>query len=142
VLARSVVATALLMSTLPLCAGAAEAPAPIVVSETITHNDNLDQFNHNRGPNNVIVTFKNVASQTVKDVMFVVFDENGIVRGRIQDKGTFSPGTTIKHVFDNCYDGLGPLMATFVPIAATFADGSAWHGPDAYAFSKLSCSST
>jgi hypothetical protein len=140
VLARAL-AVALAAAALPLCASAADAPVPIVVSETITHNDNLDQFNHNRGPNNVIVTFKNVASQTVKDVMFVVFDENGIVRGRIDDKGMFSPGTTITHVFNNCYNGLGPLQAALVPIAATFADGSTWQGPTAYDFARLSCPS-
>jgi hypothetical protein len=142
VLARAVLIAALVTAALPLCASAADIPAPIVVSETITHNANLNQYNHNRGPNNVIVTFKNVASQTVKDVMFVVFDENGIVRGRIEDKGMFSPGTTIKHVFDNCYNGLAPLTAALVPIAATFTDGSTWHGPDAYDFANLSCSTT
>jgi hypothetical protein len=142
VLARAALATVLLMAADAPCASAADSPSPIVVSETITHNANLNQYNHNRGPNNVIVTFKNVASQTVTDVMFVVFDENGIVRGRIDDKGMFSPGTTIKHVFDNCYNGLGPLTAALVPIAVTFADGSTWHGPDAYAFAQLSCSTT
>lgn len=128
-------------AVVPVCASAAEtAASPIVVGETITHNDNLLPWTHYRGPNNVIVTFKNVASQPVKDVMFVVFDENGIVRGRIEDKGTFSPGTTIKHVFDNCYDSFAPLTAALVPIAATFADGSMWHGPDSYDFATLSCS--
>jgi len=123
----------------PPCASAAETPAPIVVSETVTHNSNLYPWARVRGPNNVIVTFKNVTSQTIRDVMFVVFDENGIVRGRIDDKGTFSPGTTIKHVFENCYDSVAPLTAALVPIAATFADGSMWHGPNAYEFANLSC---
>jgi hypothetical protein len=124
---------------LPPCASAAETPPPVVVSETVTYNYNLNTWAHYRGPNNVTVTYKNVTSQTIRDVIFVVFDENGIVRGRIEDKGTFSPGTLIKHVFDNCYDSVAPLTATLVPIAATFADGSTWHGPNAYKFATLSC---
>jgi len=138
---RAAVAAALVAMALPLCASAADEPGPIVVSETVTNNDNLLPYTHYRGPNNVIVTFKNVAAQTVTDVMFVVFDENGIVRGRIDDKGRFAPGTTIKHVLDNCYDSFAPLTAALVPIAATFADGSTWRGPDAYEFAKVSCSS-
>ena len=124
------------------CANAAETPAPIVVSETVTYNGNLYPWARERGPNNVTVTFKNVSSQTIREVMFVVFDENGIVRGRIRDKGTFAPGITIKHVFENCYDGVAPLTAALVPIAATFADGSSWHRPDAYDFAQLSCPTT
>jgi hypothetical protein len=117
-------------------------PAPIVVGETITNNDNLLPWTHYHGSNNLIVTFKNVAARTVKDVIFVVFDENGIVRGRIEDKGTFSPGASIKHVYNNCYDSFAPLTATLVPVAATFADGSTWMGPEAYAFATLDCDSS
>jgi hypothetical protein len=139
VLARIALAAALLAAAVPIGASAAAGSAPIVVSETITNNDNLLPWVRYRGPNNLIVTFKNVATQTVRDVIFVVLDEDGIVRGRIDDKGTFSPGVAIKHVFANCYDSFAPLQATLVPIAVTFADGSTWKGPEAYDFAKLSC---
>jgi hypothetical protein len=138
-LARAILVMTCAAALFPPCASAAGPPSPIVVSETVTYNGDLYPWARTRGPNNVTATFKNVSSQTIRDVMFVVFDENGIVRGRIEDKGTFAPGITIKHVFENCYDGVAPLQAALVPIAATFADGSSWHGPDAYDFARLSC---
>lgn len=141
-LARALLAGVFLLAVAPLGALGDESSSPIVVSETITNNDNLLPWTHYHGSNNVIVRFRNVAKRTVKDVIFVVFDEHGVVRGRIEDKGTFSSGATIKHVYPNCYDSFAPLTATLVPVAATFADGSTWAGPEAYAFASLSCPSS
>jgi hypothetical protein len=111
-----------------------------VVSETITNNGNWNPRSHYRDPNNVIVTFKNVAVRTVTKVIFAVFDQDGIVRGRLDDRGTFSPGVSIKHALNNCYDSFGPVTVTLVPIEATFVDGSLWRGPESYDYANLSCS--
>jgi hypothetical protein len=138
VLTHAALAAALLLSAAPLRANAGEA-APIAVGETITNNGNWDPWSHYRDPNNVIVTFKNIAAQTVTNVIFAVFDQDGIVRGRIGDRGSFAPGVAIKHIYNNCYDSFAPVTVTLVAVEAAFADGSTWKAPQTYDFANLSC---
>jgi hypothetical protein len=104
---------------------AGEGPSPIVVVRTLTLNGQWcrQPWDHN---NNVVVTFKNVAAQTIKDVVFAVLDKDGNAIDRVDDAGTFSSNVSITHVFDNPYDLIGPVQVTFAAVEATFADGSTW----------------
>ena len=109
---------------------AASAGAPILVRSVATNNGNLIPWSHYRLPNNVIVTFENVSSRTIKEVVFLVRDQDGIDVGHIDDKGTFSPNVAITHVFDNGYDDFAPVQVSLTPVAVTFADGEIWKAGD------------
>jgi hypothetical protein len=118
---------AVLIAAVPLAARADANPAPIVVSSTITTHAITGKFEAVPVPGQVIVTFKNVAAQTVKDVVFsVVNTDGGYEVGQIDDAGTFSPNVSIRHVFSNSYDLIDFVEVKLVPIQATFADGTTW----------------
>jgi hypothetical protein len=121
---------AILLAAGPVAASAQTPASPIVVSLTITTHGDYSRFQPDPIPGQVIVTFKNVSPQTVKDVIFsVVSIAANVEVGRIDDVGTFSPNVSIRHEFSNSYDFLGPVNVKLVPLRATFADGSTWTAP-------------
>jgi hypothetical protein len=118
---------AVLIAAVPLVAHADASPSPIVVSSTVTTHAVTGKFEAVPVPGQVIVTFKNISAQTVKDVVFsVVNTDGGYEVGQIDDIGTFSPNVSIKHVFSNSYDLIDFVEVKLVPIQATFADGTTW----------------
>jgi hypothetical protein len=121
---------AILLAAAPVAASAQTSASPIVVTSTVTTHGDYGRFQPIPVPGQVIVTFKNVSAQTVKDVLFSVVNIDGNVEvGEIDDVGTFSPNVSITHVFSNNYDLIGPVEVKLVPLRATFADGSAWTSP-------------
>ena len=118
---------AIVIAAVPLAVRADANPAPIVVSSTVTTHG-YGKFEAVAMPGQVIVTFKNVSPQTVKDVVFsVVNTDSGYEVDRIDDVGTFSPNVSITHVFMNNYDLVNIIVEVkLVPIRATYADGSSW----------------
>jgi hypothetical protein len=75
----------------------------------------------------LMLTFKNVASQTAKSVVFAVRDASGFELGTVSRHGTFSPGVNITRFFGEVkmkHKHGAPAKANAIQV--TFANGSEW----------------
>ena len=127
--AASLAALSLLVSAPAMAlAGTQAAAAPIVVTSVTAQP--AGSFGYQQislggavtegQPGFVSVTYHNTAAVAATDVVFELVD-NGLPVGRISDVGTFAPGVTIKHVFNN----FSPAEQITVA-EVKFADGSVW----------------
>jgi hypothetical protein len=72
------------------------------------------------------IVFKNTSSAPITDVLFYL-DAGKRTLERIHARGTFSPGVTIRHNYDN-NERLAFQAERVDVIAVKFADGSLWYG--------------
>jgi hypothetical protein len=105
---------------------AAGGPSPITVSNfQYSYASPDDEVG--LPPQGLMLTFKNVGSQTAKQVVFAVRDASGFELGTVSRHGTFSPGVNITKFFGQVkmkHKHGQPAKASAVEVL--FADGSQW----------------
>jgi hypothetical protein len=120
--AATALGTALLIAGAPAIGSASTGePSPIhLESVQITPQNDNGGRGIQRGQ--VSVAFANQGSAPVTDVVFGVESHGGVVN-RIDDRGSFKPGVSVKHNFSDDLRGNHLQLAV---LRVTFADGTAW----------------
>jgi hypothetical protein len=121
VIAKALLATSIAISA-PLAASAAEAAAPIAVSDVnVQPSGSLNQ----NGPGFISLAFANTSNMTANEVVFEL--NAGNAARQIRDIGSFAPGVTIRHAF---YDLSASPDQQIKVIKVQYADGSTWSNAD------------
>jgi hypothetical protein len=78
-------------------------------------------------PSTLTIHYTNLSPKTAKTIVFGL-TAGGVMKAAVRDKGTFSTGALIQHVFgisDNVFP-LGTAFTFCVPLQVKYADGSVW----------------
>ncbi len=109
----------------------ADAVAPIqVVNFQYAQTDPGSRDSSEIDRPGVMVTFKNVTSRPVHEVVFAVSDASGYQLATVSRHGTFAPGVTVTRYFGDIRPKEkhgDPAKAT--PVEVGFKDGSTWQSP-------------
>jgi hypothetical protein len=120
-------AAGLVATAVPFAANAA-APARNTIALQSYHVDAADTLDGHSIPAALSVSFVNQGNVPATDVVFVVHSPDS-ADYRLDDKGTFSPGATIRHQFRG-WDWNFQADSNVSIAAVTYADGSSWTSQD------------
>jgi hypothetical protein len=102
----------------------ADSQSPIL----LTANVQADSGRFDRYVPGVIgATFTNTSNIAATDVVFEL-SSNGAFVDRIEDVGTFAPGSTTRHTFSDVYAASNQKLTV---AEVKFADGNVWRSHDA-----------
>ncbi|MGA2395511.1 MAG: hypothetical protein ABSH03_19385 [Candidatus Lustribacter sp.] len=117
---------ALLLAGAPALASADSPTAPVRIDAVQLVSQSTSDYAI--APVAAEIAFTNEGSAPATDVVFAVESESGYVLDSYNDVGSFGPGVTVRHSFNDhnfAIDGERVAVAK-----VTFADGSVWTNPD------------
>jgi len=116
---------ALLLAGAPALASAQTQSGPIRIDAVQLVSQSTSE--HDIAPVAAEIAFTNQGTATATDVVFALESDSGYVLDSYNDVGSFAPGVSIRHSFNDHND---PTEGQRVAVAkATFADGTVWNNP-------------
>jgi len=116
---------ALLLAGAPALASA-DQTGPIRIDSVHLVSQALTE--HEVAPVAAQIAFTNEGTSAATDVVFALESESGYVLDSYNDVGSFAPGVSVRHSFNDHNDASNGEQV--VVAKATFADGTVWSNPD------------
>ena len=116
------IGAALLMTTSPLVASAAQTPLTPIRLDTVQIAQSFGILDNWNEPGLVTIAFTNQSAVPATRVVFAL-EAGGVVVDRFTNVGTFRPGATITNDFR---EGSIALDEELAVESVTFADGTTW----------------
>lgn len=110
--------------------GATASPAPTPV-QTEGANITVTTCHAQLDPPPLRIAYVNTASRTAVEVDFVIESNAGLIHSVI-DRGTFTPGKSVNHVFafPSGTSPLGMSSARCIVSKVVYDDGTSWTNPE------------